>query len=222
MNATKEKMEKLVITQIPPEMQESPICDSVFEEGDWLEKVTIDGNPDRRPHMSKAYMAAAEIIDEWDNLWSCAPDEEYKEAAEECANIVDRIALYDALYYYRYASGWEEEMKCLLMQAVTGEKYKSREIHGVVPGDWQRCYYPEAEWDDAALQDLERQYFNTGSEWVWEESSGNDTWSCTHYSTAWSDEEIVTDLLGATGRNRDETEIRFFAGYTKEPIYKTV
>lgn len=113
---------------------------------------------------------------------------------------------------------------CKRLKECTGEIYTSREIRGVVQGEWHVMYFPAKYLDDGTLSDsnirmLEDVYFRLGSEWrvcV----DGED-----YYTYVTADTDIATlraQIAEEYGADVATVRMYEFSGYNRTPNYREV
>ena len=192
--------------EVAPELRESPIEDYDYKPGFWLENVSVTGNRLCAHHESELYRKACDIHSAIINY--DLTEKEIKENYE----IIDDVALKAA-----YCSAYNDEITCLLMQALSGNEYKRCEINGCVQGDWNYVYFPVSMGDDF-IKWFETAYFNNGSEWIVEDNDDR----ISLYSCEWSNEKVKTDLANQYGVAVDQCEFYKFDGYVREPKYKVI
>lgn len=101
------------------------------------------------------------------------------------------------------------------LHIVTGKRHDVRTIRGCCQGDWQNVYFPIDDYTRDALDILEADYFNTGSEWI-----VNEDFSVYVYS--WNDDGIRDEIASAAGCNRDNVILQVFSGWRRTPEYMEV
>lgn len=104
------------------------------------------------------------------------------------------------------------------LHLVTGKQYGCRLLRGSSYGDWQNLYYPVRDYSPKALNTLEKEYFNLGTEWI--VPDGKEEFSTYCYGiTPW---DIKREIADVTGESPENIRLLFFDGYTKTPKYREV
>ena len=171
-----------------PETQSSPMFDlfcgrdGLDFHGTCYENLTITGNDDYTGVKSDLFSKVTEALDndlysivyEWDyeaqwydnfSAAICevlAPEKQNGKtySKREIGEIRDLVVKYhEAVRTYE-----EEDIICRLMTIVSGRKYDHTQITGCCQGDYQEVYYPADEYSREALEEIEAEYFNTGTE----------------------------------------------------------
>lgn len=101
------------------------------------------------------------------------------------------------------------------LHIVTGKRYDVRTIRGCCQGDWQYIYFPVDDYTPAALDILEADYFNTGSEWI-----VNDDFSI--YAYSWNNDDIRAEIADAAGVSPCDVILYTFTGWSRSPEYMEV
>ena len=124
----------------------------------------------------------------------------------------------------------ENGIICKVLSIVTGKEYDWRALHGCCQGDWIECFYPAADYDKTSLETLESLYFNTGTEWIFDDEGQynpetdepGDICGCSVYCTSWNDDGIRQEIADAAGCKPEEVTMYQFDGYTQIERYKAV
>jgi hypothetical protein len=104
------------------------------------------------------------------------------------------------------------------LHLVTGKRYDVRTIRGCCQSDWQTIYYPVEEYTRAALDILEADYFNTGTEWI----VNVDGCDVGVYTYSWNNDGIRAEIAAAVGAAPDDVVLQVFDGWTKTAKYQEV
>lgn len=101
--------------------------------------------------------------------------------------------------YYDYREYYQADEIAEIMTLLSGEKYACTNLNGYSQGDTVKCIYKESEWTKEALNMLETEYWNGGSEYaVTDEENGPN--STVHmYFTQWNNEEIRKEIAAEYG-----------------------
>lgn len=180
--------------------------DDYTDAWDWEIKYNyfaVDGNDEMVSFECDVYTAVKDFLNDED-----ATIEPYRRGAftEDELDI-----LYDRKNTGRYPTKTEA------LSIVTGHKWESTTIRGVVQSDWNVAYYDTTVISD--VTDFERRYFNTGSEWKIIDNDGEKVW---HYTTKWDEDEIREELADVAGCAPSELAMFKFDGYTQTPNYKLI
>jgi hypothetical protein len=103
---------------------------------------------------------------------------------------------------------------------MTGKAWTWRTLRGSCQGDWIDCFYIEEEWTRAALDVLEAEYFNTGTEWHITEDE-NDL-GYYQYCTGWNDEMIRREIAETSGATPENVVLLKFTGWVSSASYAEV
>jgi hypothetical protein len=121
---------------------------------------------------------------------------------------------FDAIY-----NRFDGEKRILrALHLLTGKRYDVRTIRGYCQGDWQTVFYPVEDYSREALDILEIEYFNLGTEWAVNVDG------CDVYVYAYSDtpEKIRAEIAAAVGAQVEDIQLHVFAGWERTPEYKEV
>ena len=121
---------------------------------------------------------------------------------------------FDAIY-----NRFDGEKRVLrALHIVTGKRYDVRTIRGCCQGDWQNVYFPVDDYTPAALDILEADYFNTGSEWIVDP----DGESVSVYAYSWNIDGIRAELADAISEEPENIVLQAFTGWSKTAVYAEV
>ena len=104
------------------------------------------------------------------------------------------------------------------LHLVTGKRYDVQTIRGCCQGDWQEIYYPVDEYTMEALEALETEYFNTGTEWIVDPDGD----SVSVYAYSWNNDGIRAELAAAVGVKPEDIILLTFSGWKKTAEYMEV
>lgn len=209
-----------IAKQVPPEWQESPLF-----LGDFPENIAVFGNRDFNSHIPEMVQAVFDLTQNGDLGWALEnrePDEttrdiigEYlpKENGEYTQAELDELQS-----IFLADTPWDEKSVCRILTIQTGQEWGWGTIRGSCQGEWQNVIYPENDWDSAALEIFETEYFNTGDEWDIVDESG-ESWG-SEYTHAWNTRETITELSQILGCSPDDITLYRFDGWIKTPKYK--
>lgn len=175
---------KIYAKQVNPEYQESPL----FNDSCFPSNIAVFGNRDYREHIPEAIshvletLKSGELSYEIDRAGSeCAW---YKNATEAINDLLPREngkrygtrAIHELKTlvdeWNTCDSSDEPRVLCCVLDIVTGKEWDWNEIHGCCQGEWNRVYFPANDWDSAALEAFEFEYFNNGIELIVHDEHG--------------------------------------------------
>lgn len=246
---------KVYARQVNPEYQDSYLLfwnskerKNYWEDDVWQD-ITLTGNKDfhgiETDVFSRVYQALAngdlqEAIDEVDgNGYYVSHYDTYTEAimdvlppenkAKYSTMDIHKLKLYSA-EYQACKTREENDVICKVLSIVDGREYAWRTLRGCCQGDWIECFYPSADYDKTSLETLESLYFNTGSEWIFDDEcqynpetdEPGDICGCSVYCTSWNDDGIRREIADAAGCKPEEVTMYQFDGYTQIERYKAV
>ena len=121
---------------------------------------------------------------------------------------------FDAIY-----ERFDEEKRILrALHLVTRKRYEKRTIRGSCQCDWQNVYYPVADYTQKSLDQLEMEYFNTGTEWIIDPDGDNYSTYC--YS--WNNDGIKKEIADAAGTTPENVILQAFTGWKRTPEHREV
>ena len=126
-----------------------------------------------------------------------------------------------------YNTNDQNALLCRALQLVTGKDHDTITIRGCVQGDWQEIIFPVEEYDRAALDILEVDYFNTGTEWIVHDESNDpetpeDISGYNVYCYGWNADQIREEIASAAGCDPEAVILYEYAGSISIPKYKKV
>ena len=104
------------------------------------------------------------------------------------------------------------------LHIVTGKRYDVRTIRGCCQGDWQDIYFPVDDYTRDALDILEADYFNTGTEWI-VDVNGCDVGV---YTYSWNSDGTREEIAGAVGADPADVVLLEFTGWNRTAAYREV
>lgn len=223
---------KIYARQVPPEWQESPLF--------WDEDINAEiyGNKNFKSITSEFFDKLPAALEDlscvWDNIQSGAyngaiwadelndilpPQGRPEYTREERRDSWPRI-----LNKYTFI---RNDLLCDALELITGKKWSFCTLRGCCQGDWQYCIYPAAEWDGAALERLEAEYFNTGTEWIIHDDENapeapEDVNGYSLYCTSWNDDGIKKEIAEAAGGSPADVTLYKFTEFTRIARYTEV
>lgn len=222
-----------------PETQESPMyLDCCYNgrlnfEGTCYEGLTITGNDRfygyKDPLFEKVENALENdlysIVYEWDyeaqwyknfSAAICevlAPEKKngHNYSTREIKAIKDLTVKYHS--DCRYTSDYYDVI-CDVMTIVSGRKYDHQGIHGCCQGDYQEVFYEVEKWNQEAIDWIEAEYFNTGTEFCVhdEDTIPEDASDVSGYWDYTPDWNVRRGIANAIGCNEDEVFIYNYDG----------
>lgn len=116
---------------------------------------------------------------------------------------------------------FDENRVLRALKLYTGKTWDCLTIRGTCQGDWQNVYFPADEYSREALQALEIEYFNLGTEWEISRADAPEDSYCM-YCYEDSPEQIRAEIASAEGVTPDEIEMHAFTGWSRTPVYSEV
>ena len=231
---------KIYAKQIAPEYQESPFFS--FGPEEMYPGVIFKGNRHFNSHTTPEFDA---IRDGLDGLTSHIDTDGnfirgyWYENITEAVNDIMPAPLHKARYSTREIKAWREiaaewyittnenGLLCRALQLVTGKAYANATIRGCVQGDWQEILYPCDEYNGNAIESLEVDYFNMGTEWIIHDESSTpdgpeDISGYSVYCYGWNTDQIRAELADAAGVDPDAVTMYEYAGSYILPKYNKV
>lgn len=192
---------KIKAYQVAPEYQEGHTLEDMCDD-----TIIIAGNDRMNGHKPGAYETVYGALYNGEN--PCKEDEENFAAWEKLINDSTEQIISD------------EKAICEGLKLITGEGWAYKELRGCSQGDWNGCYYIVSVWTAEALNALEMEYFNMGTEWTLKDEDGEEWWNVyTHY---WTDEENRAEIAKVIGVESEDVTLYLFDGWTKTAKYKEV
>ncbi len=226
---------KIYARQVPPEYQESPLY-----QGEWPENVHVFGNRHLEEHgnyndTARALDQLGQDIDDIRSGCGWYTDQSLENILQDYFprktqyTRAERLRVLDivATFYEHRAGSYEERAAVLeIMELRDGIEYDSAEIRGCCQGEWQNVVYPAAYGRDW-LDEFETEYFNTGTEWIVDDTGDTMTdpgdivgWCL--YAHSWDTDGIRAEIAAAVGVNPDDVVLYTFDGWTKTATYTEV
>lgn len=231
---------KIYARQISPEYQESPLF---MDEEFFPDNIAVCGNRDYYSHKPELFENVQNVLEqgelaevlEYPKNWA----DWYKNATQAITEYLPptngkkystnaihalRCLIID---YSCCACSKENEILCKVLSIVDGRPWEWSTIRGCCQEDWQEVFYPVDEWDKAALEAFEVQYFNAGSEWIVHDEaespeSPDEINGFSMYCIAWNIDAIKAEIAEAAGGSPEEVVLYQFSGYSRTPIYEEV
>ena len=101
--------------------------------------------------------------------------------------------------YSDYREYYQADEIAEIMTLLSGEKYACTNLNGYSQGDTVKCIYKESEWTKEALNMLETEYWNGGSEYAVTDEENDPDSTVFMYFTQWNDEEIRKEIAAEYG-----------------------
>ena len=219
---------RIYAKQVPPEYQNSNFDIANYE------NIILKGNrhfqeywPDWAEDLSERMTEAINALyyiqsgrgyyDNWEEvLYDLLPPHERGEYTR-----VERKKWMEILERYDERGTAEENASlCSALSLITGRAWDWYDLKGTCQGDWIECIYMVDMWDREALEVLEAEYFNTGTEWHITEGE-NDT-GYYQYCTGWNDNMIRNEIAETTGAKTSDIILLKFTGWTRSASYEEV
>ena len=110
-----------------------------------------------------------------------------------------------------------------IISLYTKHHWTYKTIRGTVQSEWQILLYDTIIYPigDARIDEIEKAYFNLGTEWEITFIDENEEYIASHYSYKDRPEEIKQDIAEAVELDVSEIEFHQFDGWTRTPKYKT-
>lgn len=232
-------MERKIIyaMQINPEYQESVLSSVNFDIESVYPGIAVFGNRDYKDHIPENIERVmdvlndgelADILDSFNRRLKDYNTEVYKNVSEAIADFLqpEHKARYSTkeihdlnnlVCSYGVYSPGDDAILLSVLNIVTGKKYQLSTIRGCAQSEWQSVLYPSDVYSDETIEYLEKDYFNTGSEWILhdEESipkSAEDISGYSVYCYSWDLDGIADEIMNAAGAD-DSYDIVLYSYY---------
>lgn len=232
-------MERKIIyaMQINPEYQESPLSIDNFDIESAYPGIAVFGNRDYKDHIPENIERVmdvlndgelADILDSFNRRLKDYNTEVYKNVSEAIYDFLqpehkarystrEIHALNEFVCSYGINSRDDDEILVSVMGIVTGREWAFSTIRGNCQSEWQSVLYPSDVYSDETIEYLEKDYFNTGSEWIIhdEESipeSAEDISGYSVYCYSWDLDGIADEIMNAVGAD-DSYDIVLYSYY---------
>lgn len=228
---------KIYAKQVRPEYQESPFF--LWGAADAYPGVIFDGNRNLNSHTTPEYDHITRYLDDISSEW------EYRNYAGVRNAPTIKELLRDYGMHRNDGKPWSTKERHVwrlifegntytedgailkALELVTGKEYESATIRGCVQGDWQEILYPAGEYDSKAIEYLEIDYFNMGTEWIIHDESSEpegpeDISGYSLYCYGWSNDLIRREIADAAGAAPDAVIMYEYAGSYILPKYNKV
>lgn len=124
------------------------------------------------------------------------------------------------------ARSHEDDILCKVLSIVDGKRWDYKTIRGCTQSDWQKAYFPVAEWSAEDLKAFEVEYFNMGSEWIIDEGNFDpeldDPENIFGSSVYCTGDDVKQEIAACTGESQENIILYAFDGYTRTAKYKQV
>lgn len=226
---------KIHAKQVPPEHQEPPLFWDL--EAGPLDGLELYGNRQLNRHTSALFDALPGILDdlaeEWENMqngWTdCRNFSTWAEALAELAAPVGRPTYTREerrdewpriMAFYTESTSITPGLLRDVLGLITGKEWGFCTLRGCCQSDWQECIYRCDRWSPAALEELETEYFNTGTEW--HVMSPDDPAGTHVYCHAWSDDGQRAEIAEAVGCDPGDVILQHFSGWVRQATWEEV
>lgn len=231
---------KIYAKQISPEYQESPSMHWGLEE--LYPDVIFKGNRNFMSHTTPEFDAIESRLDDLtdtiDTEGKFIPGGWYENITEAVTDLMP-APLHKARYSTRDIKAWREigaewynykntnALLCRALELITGKEYDYTTIRGCVQGDWQEIFYPAGEYNGNAIEILEADYFNTGTEWIIhdedsEPEGAEDVSGYSLYCYGWNTDQIRAEIASAAEVDPEAVVMFEYAGSYSVPKYNKV
>lgn len=199
-----------IAMQQNPEYQISDLYSDEFDERNVYENMVITGNREYESYGQDLLYEINKFHNNYEELFDIINiDEEEMSNNEKIAEL--------KLYFPHCTeniSAWKEAINTEnnedFLEALTGKKYYSRELHGCSQSDWNTLYYPEGT-DEKTIYDIETRYFNLGSEW-YITTNDPDEEEYNIYTTSYNEEDIRKEIADYLDADPDQIVLRKYSG----------
>lgn len=229
---------KVIARQIAPDYQESPF--GLLYDKDFYKGIIIAGNRDFMDFYgdgTEAFTFARRELEDgylFDDLQAIEKrrfgDTIFKNATEAIRERFPREKPYTTReigeikkIVNKYGE-WrvdDDKTVCELLKITTGAEWQKTTIRGCCQSDWNTIIYRADLWDAAAIERIEKEYFNEGSEWeIRYADEDSDEYEFTQYCYEWSDDGIKKEIADETGVQPDEVQLEVFDGWSRTEKYR--
>ena len=222
---TKDRMQKIVAKQVPPEYQESP-----WDYDERYDRHVVIGPRNWQDFWTEAY-GITRFCEEWFDFWAymCDPEtitipplpirkflesqEIVKMSGEEWTK--DELKRWIKLFDDHHGHSVSHDEVCEMLSLLDGGNWQHEQICGVVQREWADCYYDADVITKEGVDIIEANYFNLGTEWIIDDD-------CSVYCYGWNDDMIRQELADAIECKPEEIEMHKFTGWTSVAGYEVV
>lgn len=194
--------------QVAPENQDARLF-FINRSGKWIWEDEFCNNISVLPRPKHHYTMTDIVQEAYDNLESGY----YIDNPDARLNSVSEL-----IKNYDWDLLRQDETLCAVLHALTGQEYRTKEIHGACQDDWSVILYPAAEYTDDDIKIFEIAFFNLGSEWCVSDDDGETGVYCFKYDT----EEIRQEIADAICTTPENIVLHRFAGYKRLPQYEII
>jgi hypothetical protein len=163
----------------------------------------LDGRRRRRPREQTWSEALHELFPKDSGSWSRAERVRWAEILKNPGDVYGRP---------KYA------LLCAALELLTGKAWDWRTITGCCQGDFQLIVYRPDWWPPEALERLEAEYFNTGSEWLCT-TDDNET-PLSVYCYAYDSDGLRAEIADAMGCDPGDVTLYHFDGWARTASYR--
>ena len=223
--------------QINPEYQESPLSVDNFDIESAYPGIAVFGNRDYTDHIPENVQRVldvlndgelADILDSFNRRLRDYNTEVYQNVSEAIMDYLppehkkrystkEISILNNDISWFGMYSADDEMIIVRVLSIVTGRKYERSTIRGCCQGEWQNVLYPSDVYSDETIEYLEKDYFNTGSEWIIHDEDfipecAEDISGYSVYCYSWLLECIADEIMNAAGAD-DSYDIVMYSDY---------
>ena len=117
--------------------------------------------------------------------------------------------------YFNSYMYFNKDILTRFLSKATHKKYACAILRGYSQSDWNYCFYPEAEFDQNWINEIEAYYFGKYNQYA-DTSEEGSIYTVTDY------EEAKQSLAAQTGYNANDIVIKQIVGSRSTPIYEEV
>lgn len=228
---------KIYAKQVPPEYQESPF--TWIDPADEWPGIIFDGNRHYNSHTTPEYDKIIQYLGNMSLDW------DYRNGDGKRNAPTIKELLRDYGIHRNDGKPWSTKERHIwrlifegntytdegailkALELVTGKEHDCTTIRGCCQGDWQEIIYPADDYSLDAIEILETDYFNTGTEWIiHDENTAPETpdeiSGYSVYCYGWSADQIRAELADAAGADPGDVIMYEYAGSYTIPKYELV
>lgn len=235
---------KYIARQINPEYQSSPMW-TFFDESnyDGLFILADRGCKGINEDVYNEFVEQLEAVQteiengfgeyswQYENFTECLKFELYNGLEKDNYNVEE----WEKLFENFDADSYDDV--CRALSLIDGNEWDYQSIHGCVQREWAYVIYNTSLWDENAINKIEIEYFNLGTEWAvsfdgieideneidndFDIADSVDDW-CTMYVYNWSDDGQRAEIADAIGCKAEDVIMFEYAGSYSTPIYSKV
>lgn len=216
--------------QVPPQQQIAPFCGDMYPDvtfkgnGQYIDRICPEWN-----HVAR-FLRMAETYDylslsDEDLKWNI--EEDLRKPNEYSMEEVQTIRALISDYQNADTEAKERSALIGILNIFTGQTWIEKTIRGCCQGEWQTVFYPEEQYSEQAINNLEIEYFNLGSDWIIHDRDNTpekpedvDGFYC--YTHGWNTEMNQNELAEALGCKPEEIVLWEYDHDMIVPVYKKI